>query len=225
MAKDYYLILGLPLDAAPGEIRTAFHKLALRHHPDRPDASSPPRFQDIAEAYDVLSDPARRARYDRQLCRERVCADVVRVHARTRDPEPLIAEPFPITGRPETVRPSYGALLDRLVGNFLAAEAPKPEHPEPLNFELILSQEEAGRGVRIPFEIPVFSTCYRCGGTGRDWLFPCADCGGEGRFVDHEVLHVRVPAGVADGTVIERSLDRLGVHNLWLRVHVRVERH
>lgn len=104
MAKDYYLILGVPLDAAPSEIRSAFRRLALRYHPDRRGASSPREFQDISEAYDVLSDPARRARYDRESRSPR--SDVVPFSARAGEPEPLISEPVPILGRPETVRPS-----------------------------------------------------------------------------------------------------------------------
>ena len=64
MAKDYYLILGVPLDAAPGEIRSAFRRLALQYHPDRRGEAGTRAFRDISEAYDVLSDPAQRARYD-----------------------------------------------------------------------------------------------------------------------------------------------------------------
>ena len=77
----------------------------------------------------------------------------------------------------------------------------------------------------VPFEVPVFAICFQCGGTGRDWLFPCEECDGEGRRVDCAALNVRVPPGVRDGSVFEFSLERLGIRNLWLRVHVRVERH
>ena len=225
MAKDYYLILGVPLDAAPDQIRSAFRRLALRHHPDRRRESEPGAFQNISEAYNVLSDPAQRARYDREL-RQRGRQQVVApVGARVPDPEPLVSEPVPISGEPEAVRPSYEALLDRLMRNFSGLETPKAERGEPLNFELILSLEEAERGVLVPFEVPVFSTCHQCGGLGRDWFFPCPDCDGEGRIVVRDAVNVRVPGGVRDGTVIELSLEGLGIRNLWLRVHVRVERH
>jgi hypothetical protein len=130
-----------------------------------------------------------------------------------------------VTGDPGLVRPSFDALLDRVTRNFFGAEAPKAEHPEPLNFELILSPDEAEVGTMIPFVVPVLSTCYQCSGTGRDWVFPCLDCDGEGRIVDRETVRVQVPAGVRDGTLIEVSLEGLGVRNLWLRVHVRVETH
>lgn len=223
MAKDYYLILGVPLDAPPDAIRSAFRRLALRYHPDRRGEASVRVFQDISEAYDVLSDPVRRARYDREA--RRLERHVPVAPARARHPEPLMSEPIAVTGRPEFVRPSFDSLFERLSRNFAGFGVPKSEHEEPLNFELILSPEEAERGVLVPFEVPVLSICFQCGGTGRDWVFSCADCGGEGRLVDRELIRVRVPPGVRDGAVIEVSLEELGVHNLWLRVHVRVKRH
>jgi molecular chaperone DnaJ len=225
MANNYYLILGVPLNAAPDEIRSAFRKLALRCHPDRRSESSPGTFRDISEAYDVLSDPVQRARHDRELRRRRQRVAVVPVSSRIPGSESLISEPVSIAGRPEIVRPSYEALLDRLRSNFVDLGTPKAEREEPLNFELILSREEAERGVLVPFQVPIFSTCFQCGGMGRDWLFPCAECGGEGQILDRDSVNVKVPGGVPDGTVIDISLERLGVHNLWLRVHVRIERH
>lgn len=219
-AKDYYLILGVPLDAGPDEIRSAFRKLALRYHPDRVRGASPDAFESISEAYDVLSDPTQRARYDRELRRARPPVAAVPASSGVRDPEPLISEPVPIEGLTDSVRPSFDALLDRLARNFSPLEPRKAEREEPLNFELILTPEEAERGSLVPFEVPVFSTCYQCGG-----LFPCNVCGGEGRLVDRGTVEVEVPAGVRDGTVIDVSLESLGIENLWLRVYVRIERH
>lgn len=64
--KDYYAVLGLARGATADEVRKAYRSMARKHHPDvdkSPDATK--RFQEIAEAYEVLSDPAQRARYDR----------------------------------------------------------------------------------------------------------------------------------------------------------------
>ncbi len=222
MAKDYYVILGVPVDAAPDEIRSAFRRLAREHHPDRTADENPRRFRNISEAYGVLSDPGQRARYDRE---RRFGRSVQNVPATRRDePEPLVSEPLPVTGRPQSVRPSYDALLDHLERNFLRPDTPKGLHEEPLGFELILTPREAARGIAVPFHVPVFATCFHCGGLGRHGLFPCLDCRGEGRIVDRETIRIDVPAGVPDGTVIEKSLNRLGIENLWLRVHVRVAR-
>lgn len=63
--KDYYDILGVPKDATERQIKKAFHKLAMRHHPDKnksPDAEM--RFREIAEAYETLSDEKKRREYD-----------------------------------------------------------------------------------------------------------------------------------------------------------------
>jgi curved DNA-binding protein len=65
-ARDYYEVLGVPRTAAPEQIRRAFRKLARRHHPDvDKDPAAEERFKEINDAYQVLSDPATRARYDR----------------------------------------------------------------------------------------------------------------------------------------------------------------
>ncbi len=66
MAEDYYSVLGVPRTAKPDEIQRAYRKLARKHHPDvNRDPGAADRFKEIGEAYDTLSDPESRARYDR----------------------------------------------------------------------------------------------------------------------------------------------------------------
>lgn len=65
---DLYKVLGVTRDASAPEIRRAYRRLARQHHPDRnPQPDGPERFRTLAEAYAVLNDPARRARYDHTL--------------------------------------------------------------------------------------------------------------------------------------------------------------
>jgi hypothetical protein len=65
---DHYRRLGVPRDASAGEIRRAYRRLARQHHPDRnPEPDGPERFRTVAEAYAVLNDPTRRARYDHTI--------------------------------------------------------------------------------------------------------------------------------------------------------------
>src|SRR5207249_1187089 len=67
MARDYYSVLGVKKDANQKEIKTAFRKLARKHHPDvNPgDKAAEERFKEINAAHDVLSDPKKRSKYDR----------------------------------------------------------------------------------------------------------------------------------------------------------------
>ena len=65
MAQDFYDILGVPRDADSADIQRAYRRLARQHHPDvNKHSDAEERFKDIAEAYDVLSDPQLRRRYD-----------------------------------------------------------------------------------------------------------------------------------------------------------------
>ena len=65
--RDYYEVLGVKRDAAPEDIKKAYRQLALKNHPDKNpgDAEAEKRFKEGAEAYEVLSDQAKRQRYDR----------------------------------------------------------------------------------------------------------------------------------------------------------------
>ena len=72
---DLYGLLGVPQEASGGEITRAWRRRAAAEHPDRRprDAAAPARFRALAEAYQVLGDPARRAAYDRSLGHHRAC--------------------------------------------------------------------------------------------------------------------------------------------------------
>ena len=216
VGRNYYVVLGVPWDAPPALIRSAFREQAKRYHPDHVGSAGTEAFQELAEAYEVLSDPERRARYDREQGRRPI--------AESASWETL-RQPEPLTGEPVSPGPSFEAWLERLPWGLTAADEPEPEHAEPLDFELILNPEEAERGVVVPFEIPIVRSCSWCAGTGLDWGLPCRACGAHGHVIEREIIRVPVPRGIRSGNVIEASLAGLGIRNLWLRLHARIARH
>src|SRR3954463_8792334 len=91
---NYYLVLDVPATADADTIRTAFRTLARRYHPDAGSGSSAQRFREVVEAYETLSDPIRRRRYDETLNTVRVhLGDAAPPPPRRSSPEPLIPDP------------------------------------------------------------------------------------------------------------------------------------
>jgi DnaJ-class molecular chaperone len=74
----------------------------------------------------------------------------------------------------------------------------------------------------VPVGIPMFVHCAVCHGSGRDWSSQCLACQGQGMVETEHTVHVRMPPRVREGTVVEVPLHGLGIHNLLLRLHVRV---
>ena len=217
--KDYYLILGIPRSESSSGIRARYRDLARKFQPDVAGPQSTSAFQEIAEAYEILADPAARRRYNAQLARleERPFVESIEVRAAPRnDPVLLFADP-------RDVRPSFDALVDRFFGNFTGVGVPRAERPERLTLEVILTPEEAMRGVTVPISVPGLQRCPDCGGTGRMLLFPCASCRAEGEVARHRIVRVTIPPLIQSRAIIEAPLSALGIDNLVLRLDVRVE--
>jgi molecular chaperone DnaJ len=223
--KDYYLILGVSRRESPRGIQDAFRELAKRYHPDLAGPGGAPRFQDVREAYEVLSDPEKRKSYNHELDREDIGIPPGPEPIFTRPgsrAEPLVPKPMSVLRDFATIRPSFEPLFERFVRNFTGLRIPKGEGLEDLNVEVILSADEAARGVTVPLSIPVFHACLQCGGSGRDWLFLCVECNGQGMIDEEKLVRVAIPPMVRDRTVIEVPIQGLGIHNFYLRLHVRV---
>jgi molecular chaperone DnaJ len=223
--KDYYLILGVSRTESASGIREAFRELAKRYHPDRIGPQGTTFFQTIVEAYQVLSDPERRRVYNQGLRHAEGQAEPPPAPIITRydpAPEPLVPEPLSILRGFRTIHPSVEPLLHRFRRNFTGLGVPKAERVESLTVELLLSPEEALRGGTVPLSMPIFYPCPVCHGSGRDWLFPCTYCGEQGVVEEEEIVRVRIPSAVRDGTVVEIPLRGLGIHNLYLRLYIRI---
>jgi molecular chaperone DnaJ len=224
--RDYYIVLGVSRSESPAGIHEAFRRLAKKYHPDLGGPATTDTFQEIAQAYEILSDPAQRKRYDETLrARENLTRPAPAeplFRQRGYEPEPLVPKPMSIPHDFQTIRPSFDALFDRVLRNFTGIGVTKAERPEDLNIEVILTPMEVTRGVVTPIEVPVFQTCWSCQGTGRQWLFPCTGCAGQGMIEEHQTISVRIPPGVRDRSIIELPIEGLGIHNFYLRLHIRI---
>ena len=216
MSRDYYEVLGVARGASDSELKKAFRALAMQFHPDRNsgDKQAEDRFKEVNEAYAVLSDPDKRAHYDRFGT--------------------VAAGGFGDGG--------FGTLFEDLFENFFAGggrgRRSRAMRGEDLQYELKITLEEAATGVETKVQIPRLERCEHCEGTGAEpgsrpvpcdtchgrgelrisqgFLTmarpcpkcrgegqvnrnPCATCRGEGRQRVERLLSVRIPAGIEDG--------------------------
>ncbi len=219
--RDYYLILGVRHDDPVEVIREAYKELALRYHPDRAGERSTPLFQDIVEAYRVLSDPERRASYDAGLRHAEGQARPARVTVTPSAPRAVRVEPLV----PEPISPvrdflAFGPSLDDLLGQLFEPRS-RPE-PRPVEVDLVLTPGQAAQGGVATFGVPVPVPCSGCRGAGTTWAGRCRACQGRGLVEEERPFRLAVPPRVPDGAVFESPLRGLGLHGLYLRVLVRV---
>jgi molecular chaperone DnaJ len=204
--KTYYMVLGVTRAETPAGIRAAYRDLARRLHPDVAGAGATRAFQELTEAYEVLSDPARRHAYNAQLAPP----------ARPRVPISIVADA-------ETIHPSFEEVHTRFARNFTGLHVPKAERPVALEVEVLLTSAEAAAGCDVPIGVPTFAPCPRCRGSGWVWSYPCTACRQAGMLETERLVHVRVPPMAPPGALYELALGGLGIHNFHLRIHVFVE--
>lgn len=224
--KDYYERLGVPRTATEQEIKAAYRKLARKYHPDLNPGSkaAEERFKEIAEAFAVLSDPEKRAQYDR---------GGLEAFGPGFDPFAGtgfdfrnfglgdlsdLFEIFGATGRRGRGRPARGQDLE------VEIRLPFVEAVGGTTREIALARNapcrvcdgsgrtSSGREVECPDcrgtgrraqrrrGVQVSLTCERCEGAGRLRSEPCSNCGGAGSIRVEEPVTVRIPAGIDDGS-------------------------
>lgn len=223
--KDYYMILGVPRTESFGGIRAAFRELAKRYHPERVGVQGSRFLQDILHAYRVLSDPDKRRLYDQGLShaegRPAYGGGAIIAEAGSATASAVL-EPIPRLRRFETVCPPFEQMLEQVLRNFNRSGAPQEEPVRSFNVQVILSPEEAARGGEALIKIPVFYPCSMCGGSGRDWLFMCSSCQAQGMIEEEESVRVQISPMVRDYTLMEIPVRGLGLHNIYLRLYIRV---
>jgi len=255
--RDYYAVLGVARDAAAQEIKASYRKLAVQYHPDRNpgDETAEERFKEAAEAYAVLSDGDKRARYDR-FGHQGVGG--------------AAGSPFG-GGFDPTIFGDFGDVLSEMFGfggGRRRGGGRGPSRGADLRYDLTLSFEEAAYGSEEALRIPrlegceecsgsgsaggkapvpcatcggrgqvayrqgfltVARTCPRCQGAGSVISDPCPACRGEGRVEKERTIEVKIPAGVDNGSRLrlagEGEHGRFGGPPGDLYVVLRVEPH
>lgn len=227
MKRDYYVVLGIPRTESAGGIRAAYRDLARRYHPDRAGDAGTPFFREVAEAYRILSDPARRASYDCGLRdaedAEPLTAPPIVPQGSGQVPEPPVPEPISVMRDFEVTAPSLEEVLHRFVDNFLAPHERKHRRLDALGLNIIISPTQAAFGGALQLAVPVFRPCARCHGTGGAYGYECLTCQGAGMVEEERPVTVYLPPGVSDGSVFQVPLRGLGIHNMYLEICVRVD--
>jgi len=236
MPSDYYDVLGVDSNASQDEIKKAYRKKAMEYHPDRnpddPDAEQ--KFKQASEAYDILSDPETRQRYDR-YGHAGLGQDGGRGGRGFHDIEDIFSAFDDIfggrgrgrsrrqRGRPGSdLRVTLPLTLEEIaegteknikVRKFIGCETCDGTGAEGgmEGENYVMCPKCDGTGEVRQVSRSVFGqfvnvqACPRCNGEGRIIENPCDDCGGEGRIEGEETISVTVPAGVMEGNYLTIS--------------------
>lgn len=225
LARNFYVVLGVPANESSAGIRRAFRELALRYHPDRAGAQGTQYFQELAQAYDVLSDPERRASYDEGLRHGGEFELPTRPPvwpAMPSEPEPLVPGWVSLLRDFWVTQPSADEVLERIRRSLTDSEMPKSRRLDALDLELLLTSDEAARGGVVTLGVPAFYPCRACHGAGGGGACVCQGCDGRGMVEEEEGVRLAIPSFVRDGTVLRVPLRGLGIHNMYLQVFIRV---
>jgi DnaJ-class molecular chaperone len=204
--QDYYGVLGVDRKAAADDIKKAYRKLALQWHPDRhPEgerADAEVHFKRIAEAYEVLSDPEKRSRYDRFGENWKQGDDFRAPEQETRMSPEQFEELFGRGGFSDFFKTSFGEEFRRQQAGAGSSHRRYRHRGADARAELSLSVSDAMAGGKSRFDIPVTKACARCGGVGFTGEHVCPACVGVGRVHDHRTIDLAIPARVRDGMTL-----------------------
>jgi len=228
---NYYLILGIDTDANKKEIKEAYRKMVQKYHPDHfgEDSSI---FLRIQEAYQVLSDPARKRRYDQSISKPASQGNLKTSKLKDEyigNPEPLINEKKPIQHDPislsrsfGTYSPSFDEIFDRLFFSLGYTQHQKSEKTENLKVEITINRGQVKFGGSLQLLIPVRVPCPVCHGAGFMGIWECSTCASYGTIDTEIPLIVSYPAGIQNTFIKRIPLNRFGIDKFYITVYIRV---
>jgi DnaJ-class molecular chaperone len=241
--KDYYQTLGVGRTASEKEIKSAYRKLARQYHPDvNKDPKATERFKLINEAYEVLSDPKKRSKYDQ------LGADWERIER-----EQEFARQYQSQAAGQAGAAGYGDFSDFFntffsgerggvsgfdfdLGGTRRGRTTTRDRGEDIEHPIELTLEEAARGGQRTIQTEVPETCPTCAGSGfvgerrkvgnRTVMesVTCPTCGGQGVRATRRQIEVKIPAGVTEGSRIRvKGEGQKGAQagDLYLRVQLQ----
>ncbi len=241
--KDYYQILGVSRSATDAEIKKAFRRLAREYHPDvaKNKKHAEEKFKEINEAYEVLSDPGKRRRYDELGQNWRAGAEFRPPPgweqfstsggrgAGGRGPE----FEFGGTGFSDFFEQLFGAAGNRRgAGGFAHGGFEEGAHAErgrDVEGDILVTLEEAMHGSVRAVSVRHSTPCEPCRGVGRRGSRGCSVCGGAGQVTRSNTYQVKIPSGVTEGQRLripgrgEAGISGGAAGDLFLRV--RLARH
>lgn len=215
--RDYYEVLSVSRDCDDGTLKTAYRKLALQYHPDRNpnNHEAEEKFKEAAEAYAVLSDPQKRAAYDRYGHQGVAGAGT--------------------PGFDESTFADFGDILGDLfgLGDIFGRRGGgrRTQRGEDVRYDLEITFENSMRGLAADLQIPRMEACTRCQGTGGEpngGLVTCSVCGGRGEVLyQQSFLAIRktCPTCSGRGKVIRQACSQCrgeGYHRVEKKLKVNI---
>ena len=205
MAKDFYDVLGVSRGASEKEVRSAYRKLARKHHPDvNPgDKSAETRFKEINQAYEVLSDADKRKKYDKYGDKWEY-ADQIEEAQRQR------GQRFQYGGNGGAGSYEFTDMgdlgdLGSVFGNIFrrgGGARTMSRRGSDVQQSVDVTLEEAFHGTARTLEMLSTEPCPTCGGSGQIAGATCHTCQGAGMLQRPRRLEVKIPAGVATGSKV-----------------------
>ncbi len=212
--KDLYRILGVNHKADPVKIKKAYRRAAKKYHPDVSHKDEG-KFKEVQEAYETLSDPEKKALYDRE---------------RSQKSTPL---PGP-SGFSQPLRPRASIFFDEIDRFFSTFEdfwmdrhlefrdEWEEDQSDLRSVEIILTSSEAKDGCEVPLTVRFRRDCTRCFGTGFKGGLICGLCRGRGKERMQKKVYITVPSGVKNGTQIRIPLKDRDLRGVVLIATLRV---